>query len=30
MDAAFLLLIAALAGVTIGLIYGLERLRDSK
>jgi len=30
MDVAFLLLIAALAGVTIGLIYGFERLRGSR
>ena len=27
MDLAFLALIAALAVVTIGLVYGLERLR---
>ena len=30
MDVPFLLLIAALAAVTIGLIYGFERLRGSK
>jgi hypothetical protein len=30
MDLAFLALIAALAAVTIGLIYGFERLRGSK
>ncbi len=30
MDVAFLLLTAALAAVTIGLIYGFERLRGSK
>ncbi len=30
MDVAFLLLIAALAAVTIGLIYGFERLRGPK
>ena len=30
MDVAFFLLIAALAAVTIGLIYGFERLRESK
>ena len=30
MDVPFLLLTAALAAVTIGLIYGLERLRGSK
>ena len=29
-DLAFLALIAALAAVTIGLIYGLEHLRGSK
>jgi hypothetical protein len=27
MDLAFLLLIGALGAVTIGLVYGLERLR---
>ena len=30
MDFAFLALIAVLAAVTIGLIYGLERLRGRK
>ena len=30
MDFAFLALIAALAAVTIGLIYGFERLRGPK
>jgi hypothetical protein len=30
MDFVFLALIAALAAVTIGLIYGLERLRGPK
>jgi len=30
MDVAFLVLIAALAAGTIGLIYGLERLRGRK
>jgi hypothetical protein len=30
MDIAFLLLTAALATVTIGLIYGFERLRVGK
>ena len=30
MDIAFLLLVAALAAVTIGLIYGFERLRGRK
>ena len=30
MDFAFLALIAALAAVTIGLIYGFERLRGLK
>ena len=30
MDIAFLLLIAALAAATIGLIFGCERLRGSK
>ena len=30
MDFAYLALIAALAAVTIGLVYGLERLRGSK
>jgi len=30
MDIPFLLLTAALAAVTIGLIYGFERLRGSK
>ncbi len=30
MDLAFLALIAALAAVTIGLIYGIEHLRGSK
>jgi hypothetical protein len=29
-DIAFLLLIAALAAVTIGLVYGFERLRGGK
>ena len=30
MDIAYLLLIAALAAVTIGLIHGFERLRGRK
>ena len=30
MDVPFLLLTAALAAVTIGVIYGFERLRGSK
>jgi len=30
MDLVFLLLIAALAAATFGLVYGLERLRRSK
>jgi len=30
MDLAFLLLIAALSVVTLGLVYGLERLWRSK
>jgi hypothetical protein len=30
MDVAFLLLTAALAAVTIGLVYGFDRLRDRK
>ena len=30
MDLAFLALIAALGAATIGLVYGLERLRGSK
>jgi hypothetical protein len=30
MDLLFLALIAALAAVTIGLVYGLERLRGHK
>ena len=30
MDLAFLLLIAALAAATVGLVYGLERLRGRK
>jgi len=30
MDFAYLALIAALGAVTIGLVYGLERLRGSK
>ena len=30
MDIPFLLLTAVLAAVTIGLIYGFERLRGSK
>ena len=30
MDLAFLALIAALAAVTIGLIYGIEHLRGGK
>jgi hypothetical protein len=30
MDIAFLLLTAALAAVTIGLIYGFDRLRGRK
>lgn len=30
MDLPFLLLTVALAAVTIGLIYGFERLRGSK
>jgi hypothetical protein len=30
MDLAFLLLIAALSVVTLGLVYGLERLRGRK
>jgi hypothetical protein len=30
MDFAFLVLIAALAAVTLGLIHGLERLRGRK
>jgi len=30
MDIVFLALIAALAALTIGLVYGLERLRGSK
>jgi hypothetical protein len=30
MDLAFLVLIAALAAATIGLIYGLEHLRRGK
>lgn len=30
MDVVFLLLTAALAAVTIGLIYGFERLRGPK
>lgn len=30
MDLAFLLLTAALAAITIGLVYGFERLRGPK
>lgn len=30
MDLAFLALIVALSAVTIGLVYGLERLRGHK
>ena len=30
MDLVFLALIAALGAVTIGLVYGLERLRGQK
>jgi hypothetical protein len=30
MDLVFLLLVAALSAVTLGLVYGLERLRRSK
>jgi hypothetical protein len=30
MDLVFLLLIAALAAATLGLVYGLERLRGRK
>jgi hypothetical protein len=30
MDFAFLLLIAALSAVTLGLVYGLDRLRGRK
>jgi len=30
MDLAFLVLIGALAAVTFGLVYGLERLRGRK